>query len=84
MAKVFYEEEARIREEFAPLLSVRDVRRILACSAERVLELVKDGSLDAYHLNGTVLSKNAVQERTYAIRITPSSLRDFLSSIHID
>lgn len=81
--KDFTQLEAQIREEFTPLLTVKEVSNILSAGYRTVLDLVKEGKLDAYHISGTVVSREAVSYDTYGIRISPSSLRDHLESIRV-
>jgi hypothetical protein len=81
--KDFIEREAEVRESFEPLLSVTDVKRILGCSIPVVIELVRAGRIQAYHLDGTTVQRADVTERTYGIRILPSSLEDYLETIRI-
>ncbi len=82
MYKDFKEEEARIRSELTPLLSVRDVRTILGVSVGQVLRLVKDGRLDGFGLDGP-MRRNEVTQDTFGVRITPSSLQRYLEEIKI-
>ena len=81
--KDFKDLEREIREEFAPLLTLREVRHILSCSVYVVVDLIKEGKLDAYHLNGTEIERAAIRYDTQGMRITPSSLRAHLESIKI-
>ena len=81
--KDFEELQYEIREPFTPLLSVKDVRRILACSAFTVIDLIKAGKLDAHHIDGTTVGRDAITYETYGLRVLPSSLRDYLESTKV-
>ena len=82
MYKNFKDAETLMREELEPLLSVRDCRRILAVSVSEVLRLVREGHLEAYGLDGG-MRREDVDEGTYGVRITPSSVKNYLESIKI-
>ena len=81
--KDFKELEQDIREEFTPLLSVKEVQHILSCGAYMVIDLIKADKLKAYHLDGSAVNKEAITYYTFGLRITPSSLRDYLESIKV-
>ena len=81
--KDFRKLEREIREEFDPLLAVREVRSILGVSIPRVIDLIKRGQLEAYHLDGTAVTRDAIDQDTYGLRIPPSSLRDYLDAIRV-
>jgi hypothetical protein len=81
--KNFKELEAEIRESFSPLLSVREIRSILGCSVEVVIDLIKAGKLDAFHLDGTAVDRDRIGYGTYGLRVPPSSLRDYMEAIRV-
>ena len=80
--KDFRAEEDRVREELEPLLSVRDCRRILGVSVRGVLSLVKAGKLEAFGLDGPI-DRDDVDDDTFGVRITPSSVKRYLEEIRI-
>jgi hypothetical protein len=79
----FRTRELQVRNTFDTLLTVRDVRHILGCSTDVVLDLIKRGVLVAYHLDGVVVEKERVEEARYGLRITPSSLSTYLKNIRV-
>ncbi len=63
------------------LLTVRDVRNILSLSASAVVNLIKDGKLEAYDLfDDTTGGIGNVNPRSNGIRISPESLQRFIGS----
>jgi hypothetical protein len=81
--KDFEQLQRDIRESFDPLLSVRDVRHILACSAFTVIDLIKSGRLEAHHIDGTTVDRERITYETYGLRVLPSSLRDYLEATKV-
>jgi hypothetical protein len=71
------------REDFNELLTLSETRGVLGCSASTVLDLIKDGSLTAYHLDRGILSRADVDKIERGLRIAPESVREFLTSAQL-
>lgn len=71
--KDFAHEHRKIREGFSPLLKLHEVRKILDCGRDFVLQLIEEGELVAVDL-----AANREHEHGNGIRITPKSLKDYL------
>lgn len=78
--KNFEELQAEIRESFDPMLSIQEVRSIIGCSWRFVMELIRTGKLEAFDITGQTVERESVNEKSHGLRITPSSLRDYLNS----
>ncbi len=72
--KNFEHEHRRIRESFDPLLKLHEVRKILDVGRDYVMRLVEDGELEAIDI-----SKDNPHAQGNGIRITPTSLRDYMN-----
>lgn len=83
MYKDFEQRQREIRESFDPLLSINEVRRIIGASAATVVDLIRDGKLEAFHMNGTAIDRRSLDYETRGLRITPSSLQEHLESIRV-
>ena len=81
--KDFIEREREIRESFDPLLRVQEVRQIIGCGWNFVIQLIRDGHLEAFDITGRVVERDAVDENTHGLRITPSSLQNYLNQIRV-
>lgn len=78
--KNFAELQTEIRESFDPMLSVRDVRNIIGCSWNFVIQLIIEGKLEAFDITGKTIDRESINENSHGLRITPSSLSDYLDS----
>jgi hypothetical protein len=78
--KDFGQREREIRESFDPMLRIQEVRKIIGCSYNFVIQLIQNGKLDAFDITGRVLDRGEVDEHSYGLRITPSSLQKYLNS----
>ncbi len=78
--KTFAELQERVRNEHSRLLTVRDVRDVLAVSAYVVGNLIKDGHLEAFDIYANHLDVKHVNTKHNGLRITPESLIRFLDS----
>ena len=81
--KDFKQREREIRESFDQMLSVREVRQVIGCSWKFVIQLVREGRLEAFDITGRVIDRSAVDENSHGLRITPSSLQTYLKSIKV-
>jgi excisionase family DNA binding protein len=60
--------------EHEQLLTLQEVKYILQIGYERILELIRNGELEGYSLEGDMR----------AVRVTPDSLEAYLESKKID
>lgn len=79
--KDFVEAQLKMREELDTLLTMKDVRVILACSVSVVIRLIKSGDLEAFDITGKAADK--IDEHSYGLRITPSSLKHYLERVRV-
>lgn len=76
----FAELQRELKERLECLLTIRDVRSILAVSANVVIDLIRDGEIEAYDLFGNVPSSATITPKSNGIRISPESLLRFMES----
>lgn len=81
--KDFRTEQEIVRSQLQPLLTMSDVRRILACSVSVVIRLVQSGDLEAYDVHGRAVDKSRIDNHTYGLRISPSSVRSYLDRVKV-
>ncbi len=72
--KDFAQEHRKIRESFDPLLKLHEVRKILDVGRDFVLQLIQEGELEAVDL-----AAHRPHEQGNGVRITPISLRDYIT-----
>jgi excisionase family DNA binding protein len=65
--------------KFEDLLTVREVKTILAVSPGVVIRMVQSGELPAYKITGSLVRREEVSLDTYGLRFKPSDIRDYLS-----
>lgn len=74
----FADQQAEIRRQLTPLLSVAECRNVLGCSREHVLKLIGEQRLEAFDIAGDRIYDGDFAGR--GIRVTPNSLQQFLES----
>jgi excisionase family DNA binding protein len=65
--------------EFEELMTVREVKNILAVSPGVVIRMVQSGEIPAYKVTGSPVQREEVTQDTYGLRFKPSDIRDYLS-----
>ena len=61
------------------LMTLREVKNILAVSPGVVIRMVQNGELPAYKVTGQRVRRDDVTPETYGLRFKPSDIRDYLS-----
>jgi hypothetical protein len=77
------ERNTQAYHSFSKLLSIRDVRNTLGLSSARVVNLIRSGEFDCYNVSGRPIERSEITEFTRGVRITPESLRDYMTRIKI-
>ncbi len=65
-------------EEFPRLMRIKEVKDIIGCGWDFVLELIREGELDAVNITGRTVDRNTIEATSRGLRVPPSSLKDFL------
>jgi hypothetical protein len=81
--KNFVQEQRRIREELAPLLTIYETRTILALSVSSVFELIQVGKLQAFNPTGKKLKRTEITSDLRGIRVSPSSVQQLLEATEV-
>ncbi len=81
--KDFKAREREMRETFDPLLNINEVRKIIGCSPRFVLNLVREGRLEAYDILGRGVTRDDLCDDVQGLRMTPSSLNAYLESTRV-
>lgn len=81
--KDFRAEQETLRNQLQPLLTMSDVRRILACSVSVVIRLIQSGDLEAFDVHGRAVDKRKIDNHTYGLRISPSSVQSYLDRVKV-
>lgn len=68
-----------VREDFAPLLRMKEVKDILGCGWDFIFELVREGELQAVDITGRTVDRGTIDQTSRGLRVPPSSLQDFLN-----
>lgn len=82
--KNFVQEQARIREELVPLLTVYEARTILGLSATALFELIQMGKLKAYNPTGEKLRRTEITSEMRGIRVSPSSVERLIEDTEVE
>ena len=62
-----------------PMMNLREVAKILGMSTSRVIELVKQGKLQAYNTG----EFSEITSNTAGLRFEPSAVRAYLDSVRV-
>lgn len=82
--KNFVQEQARAREELLPLLTVYEVRTVLALSEWGVVELIQQGKLRAFNVRGDKLKRTEVNTQTIkGLKLCPLSVQELLDATEV-
>lgn len=83
--KNFTKEQARAREELLPLLTLYEVRTILALSEWAVTELIQQGKLRAFNVRGDKLKRTQVNINTMkGLKVCPLSVQELLDVTEVE
>lgn len=74
----FGERQRTTLESFETMMSLRDVRMVLALSSGAVIELVQAGRLPAYKLGGEPIESHELGEETTGLRFLPSDVEHLI------
>lgn len=73
-------EQERQLDRLIPLV---DVKRVLALSWPRTMELVRDGTLPGYNVSGRPVRLSELRDDTHGIRVFESDLDTYIDSIRV-
>jgi excisionase family DNA binding protein len=71
-----YERKETDMEE---MMTLKEVKTILAVSPGVVIRMVQSRELPAYKITGSLVRKEEVSLDTYGLRFKPSDIRDYLN-----
>lgn len=63
---------------FEEMLTLREVKKVLGVSYGILIEMIRNGELEAHKVTGRPITKEELSTETYGLRIPPESLRDFI------
>ncbi len=73
-------EEARRLDRLIPLV---DVKRTLALSWPRCMDLVRDGTLPGYNVSGRAVRRSELRDDSRGVRVLESDLIAYIDSIKV-
>lgn len=77
-------EEKRIkRDELEALMPLFDFKNLLQVSWGRVMQIVMDGEIDVYDISGEYMSREDITPYTRGLRVLPSDVRDYITSVQV-
>jgi hypothetical protein len=65
------------------LIPLIDVKKALAVSWTRLIEIVRDGTLPVYDVTGQTVDRKQITEQSRGLRIPESALEDYKESIRV-
>ena len=65
------------------LIPLIDVKRALAVSWPFLVNLIHEGKLDVCDISGQTVRRNKVDEHSRGLRVSESSLNEFIDSIRV-
>ena len=66
------------------LMTLREVKNILAVSTGVVIRMVQNGEIPAYKVTGSQVRREEVTPDTYGLRFKASDVRDFLHNTRVN
>lgn len=66
---------------FERMLTMKDVRDVLGISYGVILGHIRNGHIRAYKATGEPVSREEVGDGCYGLRVKPSDLREYLSTV---
>lgn len=77
------ETDAPQADALEDMLTLKDVRDVLGVSYGIILGHIRNGHLRAYKVTGEAIRRDEVSDKTFGIRVKPSDLRKYLTTILI-
>jgi hypothetical protein len=71
------------RPQLDRLIPLVDVKRVLALSWPRTMELVRNGTLTGYNVSGRPVRREELRDDSHGIRVFESELREYIESIRV-
>lgn len=77
-------EEKRVWQELEALMPLYEFKNLLQVSWGRVMRIVMDGEIPVYNISGEYLTNDDITPYTKGLRVLPSDVRDYITSIQVN